>query len=105
VFGEAPLKQRHLRFTFDSSVECSIRCIKTLLKVLHYHTIYKDVFREVGLLEVMVTCLHRYATLLKEVQNDGRGKCSYHRVNCSYYLRTGLDVLDLTPRCFIAFGF
>ena len=30
---------------------------------------YKDVFREVGLLEVMVTCLHRYAALLKEPQN------------------------------------
>ena len=34
---------------------------------------YKDVFREVGLLEVFVTCLHRYASLLKEPEN-GQGK-------------------------------
>jgi len=40
--------------------------MQTLLKLLHHHVIYKDVFREVGLIEVMVTCLQRYAALLKE---------------------------------------
>lgn len=40
--------------------------MRTLLKLLQHHAIYKDVFREVGLLEVMVTCLHRYAALLKD---------------------------------------
>lgn len=54
------------------SVECSIKCMKTLLKILRYHTVYKDVFREVGLLEVMVTCLHRYAAMLKELQSNER---------------------------------
>lgn len=49
-----------------SSVECSVLCMRTLLKLLHHHVIYKDVFREVGLIEVMVTCLQRYAALLKE---------------------------------------
>jgi len=43
----------------NMSVECSIKCVKTLLKILRHHSVYKDVFREVGLLEVMVTCLHR----------------------------------------------
>ena len=35
---------------------------------------FRDVFREVGLLEVLVTCLHRYAALLKdpEAAADGR---------------------------------
>ncbi|CAE1178568.1 WDFY3 [Acanthosepion pharaonis] len=51
------------------SVGCSILCMKSLLKILRYHNVYKDVFREVGMLEVMVTCLHRYAALLKEPQN------------------------------------
>ncbi len=41
-------------------------CVKTLLRILRHHNVYKDVFREVGLLEVMVTCLQRYAALLKE---------------------------------------
>ncbi|KAL5018826.1 hypothetical protein ScPMuIL_004548 [Solemya velum] len=48
------------------SLECSILCMKSLLKIIRSHPMYKDVFREVGLLEVIVTCLHRYAALLKE---------------------------------------
>jgi WD repeat and FYVE domain-containing protein 3 len=48
------------------SVQCSINCMMLLLTVLRHHTIFKDVFREVGLLEVLVTCLHRFANLMKE---------------------------------------
>ena len=55
------------------STECSMLCVKTLLRILRHHNIYKDVFREVGLLEVMVTCLHRYAALLKEPHDDQPG--------------------------------
>lgn len=36
--------------------------------VYRHNTIFKDVYREVGMLEVFVTCLHRYATLLKDKQ-------------------------------------
>jgi hypothetical protein len=42
-----------------------------------HDTIFKDVYREVGILEVFVTCLHRYAALLKEkkqAQDQGKGK-------------------------------
>jgi hypothetical protein len=42
-----------------------------------HNTIFKDVYREVGILEVFVTCLHRYAALLKEkkqAQDQGKGK-------------------------------
>ena len=49
-----------------SSVDCSVLCVRMLSKLLHHHIIYKDVFREVGLIEVMVTCLLRYAALLKD---------------------------------------
>lgn len=40
-------------------------------------------YREVGLLEVFVTCLHRYATLLKDKQaahDEGSGKCKADRI-------------------------
>lgn len=47
-------------------------CVKTLLRILRHHSIYKDVFREVGLLEVMVTCLQRYAALLKEPTEESK---------------------------------
>ena len=54
-----------------SSTQCNILCMKSLLKILQTHQLYKDVFREVGMLEVMVTCLHRYAALQKSPEDDG----------------------------------
>lgn len=47
-------------------VECSIVCMQTLLNILKHSPIFKDVYREVGLLEVFVTCLDRYANFLEE---------------------------------------
>jgi len=60
-----------------SSVECSVLCMRTLLKLLQHYIIYKDVFREIGLIEVMVTCLQRYAALLKDV-DSGSGTASHN---------------------------
>nr|XP_054773448.1 WD repeat and FYVE domain-containing protein 3-like [Lytechinus pictus] len=54
-------------------VECCIKSVNSLLRLVRHSAIYKDVFREVGLLEVMVTCLHRYATLLKDNQSENHG--------------------------------
>ena len=42
-----------------------------------HNPIFKNVYREVGILEVFVTCLHRYAALLKEkkqAEDQGKGK-------------------------------
>ncbi|KAJ7327170.1 hypothetical protein JRQ81_016929 [Phrynocephalus forsythii] len=50
----------------SSSYQCSILAMKTLLKFTRHDYIFKDVFREVGLLEVMVNLLHKYAALLKD---------------------------------------
>lgn len=46
-------------------VECSVLCMVTLLNILKHNVIFKDVYREVGMLEVFVTCLKRYATFLE----------------------------------------
>ncbi|XP_017775866.1 PREDICTED: WD repeat and FYVE domain-containing protein 3 isoform X2 [Nicrophorus vespilloides] len=46
-------------------VDCSIKCIRVLMNVLKHNVIFKDVYREVGMLEVFVTCLNRYTDLLK----------------------------------------
>lgn len=48
-----------------NQVECSVSCMQTLLNILKHSQIFKDVYREVGLLEVFVTCLDRYSGLLK----------------------------------------
>lgn len=60
----------------ETCVACSIVCMKTLLNILKHNTIFKDVYREVGILEVFVTCLHRYTALLKEKKqaiDEGKG--------------------------------
>ncbi|GFQ88429.1 WD repeat and FYVE domain-containing protein 3 [Trichonephila clavata] len=54
----------------QNSTTCSILCLKSLLNILHSNSVFKDVYREVGLLEVLVTCLHRYAAILKEAFPD-----------------------------------
>ncbi|KAL1508880.1 hypothetical protein ABEB36_003702 [Hypothenemus hampei] len=46
-------------------VDCSISCMKIILNILKHHVIFKDVYREVGLLEVIVTLLSRYASFLE----------------------------------------
>lgn len=48
----------------NHSINCSILCMKTLLNILKHNTIFKDVYREVGILEVFVTCLNRYCSFL-----------------------------------------
>ncbi|KAL6078276.1 hypothetical protein STEG23_006533, partial [Scotinomys teguina] len=66
----------------SSSYHCSIIAMRTLLKFTRHDYIFKDVFREVGLLEVMVNLLHKYAALLKDPaqalseQGDSRNNSS-----------------------------
>lgn len=48
-----------------TQVECSILCMQTLLKILKHSGLFKEVYREVGLLEVFVTCLDRYSKFLE----------------------------------------
>lgn len=50
----------------STSYGCSIAATRTLLKLSRHHVVFSDVFREVGLLEVLVNLLHKYAALLKE---------------------------------------
>ncbi|XP_033108223.1 WD repeat and FYVE domain-containing protein 3-like isoform X3 [Anneissia japonica] len=60
----------------EQSIDCSIIATRYLLKILRHSAIYQDVYREVGLLEVMVTCLRRYATKLKDNQNENNQEMS-----------------------------
>lgn len=49
----------------NHSPSCSLSCMQTLLNILKHNTIFKDVYREVGILEVFVTCLNRYCSFLE----------------------------------------
>lgn len=49
----------------NHSISCSILCMKTLLNILRHNNVFKDVYREVGILEVFVTCLSKYSSFLQ----------------------------------------
>ncbi|KAK1892234.1 WD repeat and FYVE domain containing protein 3, partial [Dissostichus eleginoides] len=50
----------------STSHACSITAVRTLLKLSRHDPVFSDVLREVGLLEVLVNLLHKYAALLKD---------------------------------------
>ena len=49
----------------EHCVSCSIICMKSLIKILRHNNVFKNVYREVGLLEVFVTCLTKYQERMK----------------------------------------
>ena len=53
---------------------CINQCLLLLLAVLRHHAIFKDVYREVGLLEVLVTMMQRFAALIKVRSTSGQEK-------------------------------
>ncbi|KAJ8263051.1 hypothetical protein COCON_G00155080 [Conger conger] len=66
----------------SSSYQCCITATRSLLKLARHDPVFSDVFREVGLLEVLVTLLHKYAALLKDpaqAQSE-QGGCKKHSV-------------------------
>ncbi|XP_028980419.2 WD repeat and FYVE domain-containing protein 3 isoform X4 [Esox lucius] len=50
----------------STSHSCSSIATRTLLKLSRHDAVFSDVLREVGLLEVLVNLLHKYAALLKD---------------------------------------
>lgn len=53
-----------------SCTKWSINCANFLLKLIKTNQIYKDAFRELGLLEMTISCLQKFAVLLKEKYVD-----------------------------------
>uniref|UniRef100_A0A1I8G3P8 WD repeat and FYVE domain-containing protein 3 n=1 Tax=Macrostomum lignano TaxID=282301 RepID=A0A1I8G3P8_9PLAT len=49
-----------------NSARCKIIALQSLLKIAKCHEVLKDAYREVGLLDLLVACLHAYAHQLKE---------------------------------------
>lgn len=72
--------------------ECSIMCMQTLMSILKHNNIFKDVYREVGMLEVFVTCLNRYASMLeaKKVAEDSNNE---YTITTSQQ-KLGADVIE-----------
>lgn len=82
----------------STSHACSITAVRTLLKLARHDPVFSDVLREVGLLEVLVNLLHKYAALLKDPtqqhpQNNDQGEvqlwccfsCIWHMLKLKIY--------------------
>uniref|UniRef100_A0A8D8WKM9 WD repeat and FYVE domain-containing protein 3 n=1 Tax=Cacopsylla melanoneura TaxID=428564 RepID=A0A8D8WKM9_9HEMI len=54
------------------SKSSSVLCMKSLLNILKYNAVFKDVYREVGLLEVFASCLQSYKSALKAQISSGK---------------------------------
>ncbi|KAK2725772.1 hypothetical protein QYM36_000305, partial [Artemia franciscana] len=50
----------------ENSLPCSVLCTVALLSYLRFNAVFKDVYREVGLLEVFMICLQRFGNLFAE---------------------------------------
>ncbi|XP_077377164.1 WD repeat and FYVE domain-containing protein 3 isoform X1 [Festucalex cinctus] len=50
----------------SASHACSVTAVRALLRMARHDPVFGDVLREVGLLEVLVNLLHKYAALLKD---------------------------------------
>ncbi|XP_032825005.2 WD repeat and FYVE domain-containing protein 3 isoform X1 [Petromyzon marinus] len=56
------------------SLGCSVAAVRSLARLLARHPeTFREVFRDVGILEALVTCLHRYAALLKDPSQQALG--------------------------------
>lgn len=51
----------------NQSTSCSILCLKTLLNILRHNSVFKDVYREVGILEIFVSSLNRYSDHVRQI--------------------------------------
>ncbi|XP_050072593.1 WD repeat and FYVE domain-containing protein 3 [Anopheles maculipalpis] len=50
-------------------LEISIACTRTFLCLLRHNSVFADVYREIGVLEVFATCIRRYKEFLEENMN------------------------------------
>ena len=70
-------------FFFSDRVSgCHQVALCFLIRILSFDPKYKDVFRDVGVLEVLTNCLKQYADGLKEKYD---GKANLNMIVGSYY--------------------
>jgi len=54
----------------SGSIQNHKNCVKFLIHILKYNNVVKDALRELGFIEVLISRLHHFATLLKESIQD-----------------------------------
>lgn len=56
------------------SSDCSFLCVQSLMKILAHNAVFKDVYREVGLLEVFANLVQSFSDKVKQLADDTGGK-------------------------------
>ena len=49
-----------------SETKWNIKCAKFLFGLIRKNHVYKDALRELGIFEILISCLHKFAATLKE---------------------------------------
>lgn len=49
-------------------------CVRMLLNLAKHNVLFKDVFREIGILEVIITCLHRFGSENGKERKNGNNE-------------------------------
>lgn len=57
----------------EHEARLKLKCVRMLLNLTKHNVLFKDVFREVGILEVLITCLHRFGVDV-EVPDHRKGE-------------------------------
>lgn len=55
-------KEKNSASDIEHESRLKLKCAKMLLNLAKHNVLFKDVFREVGILEVIITCLHRFGS-------------------------------------------
>ncbi len=67
-------KKKKINIRFFSCIQNHKNCVKYLIHILKFNNVIKDALRELGFIEVLISRLHHFATLLKESVQDPNGK-------------------------------
>ena len=57
---------QYFELFFDSLKQCQTVALHTLIRLINQNDTYKDVFREVGLLEVLINAIKEFSDQMKE---------------------------------------
>jgi len=56
----------------ENETRLKLLCVKMLLNLAKHNVLFKDVFREIGILEALVTCLHRFGSDTQDTNHRHR---------------------------------
>lgn len=60
----------------ENETRLKLLCVKMLLNLAKHNALFKDVYREIGILEALITCLHRFGSDIQDPNQRSGEKLS-----------------------------